>query len=86
MFCKTEENPISSNEIEEKEKCRLLGCYGIVALERTDVSEERIAFVIRVTRLGELRTTLAISSNRCRKHPLVGFFVHHRAGLGNCGD
>jgi hypothetical protein len=25
---------------------------------RTDVSEERIVFIIRVTRIGELRTTL----------------------------
>jgi hypothetical protein len=30
-----------------------------VALVRTDVSEERTAFFIRVTRIGELGTTLA---------------------------
>jgi hypothetical protein len=35
-----------------------------VALVRTDVSEERNASFIRVTRIGELGTTLAISSNR----------------------
>jgi hypothetical protein len=35
-----------------------------VALERTDVSEERIASIIRVTRFGELGTALAITSNR----------------------
>jgi hypothetical protein len=36
-----------------------------VALVRTDVSEERSTSVIRVTRIGELGTTLAVTSNRC---------------------
>jgi hypothetical protein len=31
---------------------------------RTDVSEERSASIIRVTRIGELGTTLAVTSNR----------------------
>jgi hypothetical protein len=35
-----------------------------VALVRTDVSEERIASMIKVTRIGELGTTLAVTSNR----------------------
>jgi hypothetical protein len=35
-----------------------------VTLVRTDVSEERIASIIRATRLGELATTLAVTSNR----------------------
>jgi hypothetical protein len=35
-----------------------------VALLRTDVSEELSASFIRVTRIGELGTTLAASSNR----------------------
>jgi hypothetical protein len=35
-----------------------------VALVRTEVSEERIASIIRMTRIGELRTTLAVPSNR----------------------
>jgi hypothetical protein len=35
-----------------------------VALVRTDVSEELSASVIRVTRIGELGTTLAVISNR----------------------
>jgi hypothetical protein len=35
-----------------------------VALVKSDVSEERIAFIIRVTRVGELGTTLAVTSNR----------------------
>jgi hypothetical protein len=34
-----------------------------VALVRTDVSEERIASIIRVTRIGELRTKSAVNSN-----------------------
>jgi hypothetical protein len=35
-----------------------------VALVRTDVSEELSASLIRVTRLGELVATLAVTSNR----------------------
>jgi hypothetical protein len=35
-----------------------------VALVRTDVSEERIAFIIRVTRIGELGNTLTVINNR----------------------
>jgi hypothetical protein len=35
-----------------------------VALVRTDVSEERMASIITVTRIGELGTTLAGTSNR----------------------
>jgi hypothetical protein len=35
-----------------------------VALVRTDVSDELSASFIRVTRFGELRTTLAVTSNR----------------------
>jgi hypothetical protein len=34
-----------------------------VALGRTDVSEELSASIIRVTRIGELRTTLAVPRN-----------------------
>jgi hypothetical protein len=36
-----------------------------VALVRTDVSEKLSASIIRVTRIGELGTTLAVTSNRC---------------------
>jgi hypothetical protein len=32
-------------------------------LLRTEVSEERSAYIIRVTRIGELGTTLAVTSN-----------------------
>jgi hypothetical protein len=34
-----------------------------VALVRIDVSEDRSATIIRVTRIGELGTTLAVTSN-----------------------
>jgi hypothetical protein len=37
-----------------------------VALVRTEVSEELTASLIRVTRIGELGTTLAVTSNRRR--------------------
>jgi hypothetical protein len=36
-----------------------------VALVRTDVSEELGASFIRVTKIGDLGTTLAVTSNRC---------------------
>jgi hypothetical protein len=35
-----------------------------VALVRAGVSEELSAYIIRVTRIGELGTTLALTSNR----------------------
>jgi hypothetical protein len=35
-----------------------------VALVRTDVSEERIASIVRLARIVELGTTLAVTSNR----------------------
>jgi hypothetical protein len=37
-------------------------CY--IVLVRIDISEERFASVIRVTRIGELVTTLTVTSNR----------------------
>jgi hypothetical protein len=40
------------------------GMFRRVALVRTDVSEERSASIIRVTRMGELGTTLAVINNR----------------------
>jgi hypothetical protein len=39
-----------------------------VALVRNDVSEELSASFIRVTRIGELGTTLAVTSNRRTRH------------------
>jgi hypothetical protein len=44
------------------EQCRLLGCYAVWLLLRTDVSQERSASIIRVIRIGELGTTLAVTS------------------------
>jgi hypothetical protein len=38
------------------------GMLRSVALIRTDISEELSAFFIRVTRIGELGTTLAVTS------------------------
>jgi hypothetical protein len=40
------------------------GLLHLVALVRTDVSEELSPSIIRVTRFGELGTTLAVTSNR----------------------
>jgi hypothetical protein len=49
-----------------------------VALVRTEVSEERIASIIRVTRINELGTTLAVVSNRSapRETLCVSRIVH----------
>jgi hypothetical protein len=44
---------------------RLLGSYEVWVV-RTDVSEERIASIIRVVRIDELGTTLAVTSNAFR--------------------
>jgi hypothetical protein len=41
------------------------GMLGRVALVRIDVLEERSAFFIRVTRIGELGTTLVVTSECC---------------------
>jgi hypothetical protein len=50
-----------------------------VALVRTDVSEELSASFIRVTRIGELRAVLAVTSNRCMPHSVTSqktpFFI-----------
>jgi hypothetical protein len=44
-----------------------------VALVRTDVSVELSVFFIRVTRIGELGTTLAVTSNTNTKYFFVAF-------------
>jgi hypothetical protein len=42
-----------------------------MGLVRTDVSEEFSASIIRVTRIGELGSTLAVTSNRTLRRLLV---------------
>jgi hypothetical protein len=42
-----------------------------VALVRTGISEELSSSLIRVTRIGELGTTLAVTSNRAARDKLV---------------
>jgi hypothetical protein len=59
-----------------------------VALVRTDVSEEHSASHIRVTGIGELGTTLPVTSNRRSCHPddgatkflrIIGSYKSHTA-------
>jgi hypothetical protein len=45
-----------------------------VALVRTEVSEERRASIIRVTRIGELGITLAVISKRRRLRRNILYF------------
>jgi hypothetical protein len=42
-----------------------------VTLVIIDVSEERIASVVRVTRIGELGTMLAVTGNRSTLHSIL---------------
>jgi hypothetical protein len=44
-------------------ECQSSGILRRLALVRTDVSEEIIASIIRVTKIGEIGTTLAVTSN-----------------------
>jgi hypothetical protein len=55
--CAVERNALCEAHLNER---RLLGCYA-VSLVRTDISEELSAYIISVTRIGELETTLAAS-------------------------
>jgi hypothetical protein len=48
-----------------------------VALVRTDVSEEPSASFIGVTRIGELGTTLAVTSNRRTLRRIIGISSQH---------
>jgi hypothetical protein len=49
-----------------------------VAFVRTDISEERSASIIRVTKIGELGTTLAVTSNRStlRRKSTLNEYLH----------
>jgi hypothetical protein len=46
-----------------------------LAVVRTDVSEERRVSIIRVTRIGEIGTTLAVTSNRRTLRTLLFIFL-----------
>jgi hypothetical protein len=46
-----------------------------VALVRTNVSEERIASIIRVTRIGELGTMLTVTSNQSTLRRNVFYYL-----------
>jgi hypothetical protein len=48
------------------------GMLRCVAIVRTDVSEELSVFIIRVTRICELGTTLAITISRCTLNDYYG--------------
>jgi hypothetical protein len=52
-----------------------------VAVVRIDDAKELSASFIRVTRIGELGTTLAVTSNQCtlRRNPNVGSYKSHTA-------
>jgi hypothetical protein len=66
----------------KKYRCRMTssGMLRRVALVRTDVSEETSAFIIKVTRIGELGTMLAVTSNRRTKFLLnVNSYKSHTA-------
>jgi hypothetical protein len=58
------------------------GMLRSVDLVRNDVSEERSASIVRVTRIGELGTTLAGTSNRhkLRRNTKL-LFMHMKLGL-----
>jgi hypothetical protein len=63
--CETVTSEHVSHEARIKhEELRLLGCYAVWLLLGTDVSKELTASFIRVKRIGELETTLAVTSNR----------------------
>jgi hypothetical protein len=53
-----------------------------VALVRTGVSQDRSASIIRVTRIGELGTTLDVTSNPC--HPDGGGKFLRNVGSYKC--
>jgi hypothetical protein len=61
-----------------------------VAIVRTDVSKERIASIMRVTRIGKLGTTLEVTSNRStlrrRKHSFSQLIPTLSFNLGRIAD
>jgi hypothetical protein len=64
------------------EECCSSGMLRHVALVRTDVPEKLSASMIRVTRIGELGTALAVTSNRCTAlHPRRRYSSCHLTDL-----
>jgi hypothetical protein len=59
------------------------GMLRCVALVRTDISEEHSASFIRVTRIGELGTTLAATSMLQRNTKYQGISSQH-ASVASC--
>jgi hypothetical protein len=59
------------------------GMLGRVALVRTDVSEEPGAALIRVTKIGELGTTQAATSNRRTLRRIIGI-SSQRTSVASC--
>jgi hypothetical protein len=59
----------------EYEEYRLLGCY-TVSLVRTDVSEGRIASIIRVTKICELGT-FAVTNNRSTMRRNTNYYLKY---------
>jgi hypothetical protein len=55
------------------------GMLRLVALVRTEITEEPSASIIRVTRIGELGTTLAVTSNRrtVRRNNLKSYLLRY---------
>jgi hypothetical protein len=52
-----------------------------VVLVRTDVSEESNASIIRVTRIGELGTTLVVISTEARCEEMLWLFLQEPHGV-----
>jgi hypothetical protein len=57
-----------------------------VALVITDISEDHSASIIRVTRIGELGTTLGVSSNRSKLLLLATLMMGADTFLRNVGS
>jgi hypothetical protein len=91
MSCKILQNSIlRTNSLSQyramTSKIILMPCSGIlrrVALVRKYVSEESIASVIRVRRIGELGTTLTLTSNRSTLRRNMCHIVFQKTWLGS---
>jgi hypothetical protein len=71
----------SSRQLDPTLKMPSSGMLRLVTLVRTDISKERIAYIIRVTGIGELSKTLTISSKRSTVLRLLvtaNIFLAHR--------